>query len=513
MNCGEIARKLVERTPELVAVVYEDRRLTAADLLERSIRLVNALRDRGIEPGDRVATLGVNALRSVEEIVALALGGYVRVPLHQGNSPERHQHMIRHSGARALILDEVCRNELGDDAASIGLPCVLVDDGVGSDYERALAAASPVDPRVPILPGDACQLGYTGGTTGLPKGAIQSQRSWLDVTVENLLLMGTGDADAEPGVYLAAGPMTGFAGSYVFSALAAGMTIAVSPDRTAATAARLAREHDATVMVALTPLIEELAESPDVHPEDFRALRRIISAGAPLRSRAIRAFSARFGPILAFAYGQSECLPISVLTPDLLRRGLADEPELLQSAGRATLRSRIVVLGSDGQERPRGEIGEIAADAAGSLIAYWADPAATAAKFTADGLVRTGDLGLLRDDGILFLADRSEDVLRVAGEQVYPSAVEDALSDHPDVLEVVVIGKADPALGEIPHAVVALRGNVAVDAALLTAWWAAESRLSRLPLQIEISGDPLPRTPAGKLSRALVRALVARSSA
>lgn len=509
MNCGEIARKLVERTPELVAVVYEDRRLTAADLLERSIRLVNALRDRGIEPGDRVATLGVNALRSVEEIVALTLGGYVRVPLHQGNSPERHKHMIRHSGARALILDEVCRNELGDDAASIGLPCVLVDDGIGSDYERALAAASPVDPRVPILPGDACQLGYTGGTTGLPKGAIQSQRSWLDVTIENLLLMG--DAGVEPDVYLAAGPITGFAGSHVFSALAAGMTIVVSPDRTAATAARLAREHHVTVMAALTPLIEELAESPDVDPEDFGTLRLFLSASAPLRSRTIRAFAERFGPTLTFAYGQSECLPISALTPDLLRRGLVDEPELLQSAGRATLRSRIVVLGPDDQELPRGEIGEIAADAAGSLISYWADPGATAAKFTADGLVRTGDLGRMRDDGVLFLTDRSEDVLHVAGERVYPSAVEDALSDHADVLEVVVIGDPDPELGQVPHAVVALRANATADAELLTAWWVAKSRLPQLPLRIEISGEPLPRTPAGKLSRALVRALVGSS--
>ena len=510
MDCGEIARKLVERSPGLVAVVYEERQLTAAGLLERSIRLVNALRERGIEPGDRVATLGVNALRSVEEIVALAMGGYVRVPLHQGNSPERHHHMISHSGARALILDDVCQDELGGgDLRSTGLPCILVDDGLGGDYERALDAASSVDPRVRLLPGDPCQIGYTGGTTGLPKGAIQSQRSWLDVTVENLLLMG--EAGTEPDVYLAAGPMTGAAGAYVFSALAAGMKIVVAPNRTAATAARLAHEHRATVMLALTPLIEELAESPDIRAESFGTIRRVISSSAPLRSRTIRAFADRFGPILTFAYGQSECLPISALTPDLLRRGLADEPELLQSAGRATLRSRIVVVDAAGQELPRGEIGEIAADAAGSLIAYWADPEATATKFTADGLVRTGDLGRLRDDGILFLADRSEDVLVVSGEQVYPSSLEDALSDHPDVLEVVVIGDADPELGQMPRAVVTLRADTQTDARRLAAWWSAESRLSQLPLRVQISDDPLPRTPAGKLSRALVRALAANS--
>ncbi|MGP6170037.1 AMP-binding protein [Microbacterium sp. A204] len=510
MDSGQIIRKLAETSPDHVAVIFEDRSLTASELLDRSFRLANALRASGLEPGDRIATLGGNALRSIEELVGLAIGGFVRVPLHQGNSADRHRHMIEHSGARALIVDAGGLHEIGETTSTAGLSAVLVDDEQGA-YEQALAEASSADPRVAIRPGDSIQIGYTGGTTGLPKGAIQSHRGWFDVTVENLLLMGP--PDPEHDVYLAAGPISGAAGSYVFSALARAMPIVIAPDRTAATAARLAVAHGATVMLALPPLIEELAGSESFDADDFEGMRMVISAGAPLRSRTIREFITRFGPILTFVYGQSECLPIAALTPALIRRALAGEPELLQSCGLPTLRSRIVIVDADGREVPRGEVGEIAADAAGAMVAYWANPDATRNKFTADGLVRTGDIGLLRHDGVLVLSDRVEDVLTVDGHAVYPSAVEDALFDHAAVREVVVIGQDDDDLGQLPRAIVTLREADATDADELRTWWRSDSRLAVLPLQIEVVDGDLPRTPAGKLSRALIREAFSASRA
>lgn len=506
MDCGDIARKYARRSPDANAVTFEGTTLSAAELLERSFRLANGLEALGLAHQDAVATLGVNSLRSVEEVVGLAIGGFIRVPLHQGNSAAAHRHMLEHSRARVLITDSVGLAECGD--ALVGLEhleAIIVDDDTSPlRYSSLLASASSHDPSIRLADDDAIQIGYTGGTTGPSKGAVQTHGRWLDVTIENMGLLPAPDA-AIVDRFVAAGPLSGAAGSYTFACLARGIEIIIAPDRTITTATRLVEKHDATILFALPPLVQAVADDPAAGPLNHTRLRSIISAGAPLASRIIRTISAKVGPILTFAYGQSECLPIAALTPDLIARGTASEPELLRSVGRPLTRSIVRIVSPSGDELPVGDVGEITADAAGNLAYYWGNPEATAEKITSDGYVRTGDLGRLRHDGILFLADRSEDIITMRGAAVIPSDLEDNFAEHPAVHEVVVIGRDDIELGQRPEAVVSLTPGSPLSENDIRDWWLARSSGDAALVSVRLSPRPLPRTPAGKLSRRLVR--------
>lgn len=505
MDCGQIVRKFAQRNRTATAVTFEGETLSAQQLLERSFRLANGLTALGIRPGDTVATLGLNALRSVEEITGLAIGGFVRVPLHQGNTSEGHRYMLEHSRSRVLITDAAGVAELGDAVINLEhLEAIIVDDDDSPlRYDDVLAAAAQDDPNVWVRDDDPIQLSYTGGTTGRPKGAVHTHGRWLDVCTDNIELLPP--RRETPDRFVASGPLSGAAGSYLFSCLAHDIQIIVAPDRTTSTAARLVREHSATILMALPPLVQALADDADIVPSEMSSLRRILSVGAPLSSRSIRSVAEKFGSILTFGYGQSECAPISALTPDLIARGLDGEPHLLRSVGRAMLRSNVRITGADGSPLALGETGEIEADAAGSLHSYWGDPAATAAKITPDGYVRTGDLGRIEDDGILFLSDRSEDLIVFHGRTLMPSEIENAFADHPAIHEVVVVGVPDREAGQIPRAVVSLRPGAAVDEETIERWWGTQGHGLEVPVVLHISPVPLPRTPAGKLSRRMIR--------
>ncbi|GAA3886350.1 long-chain fatty acid--CoA ligase [Leifsonia kafniensis] len=505
MDCGQIVGKFARYRPDSAAVIFGGTTLTSRELLERSFRLANGLAALGIRRGDTVATLGVNALRSVEEITGLAIGGYIRVPLHQGNDAESHRYMLENSRARVLITDATGLAECGDALISLEhLEAIIVDDvDAHLRYADVIAAADPSDPGLAFTQDDILQIGYTGGTTGRPKGAVQTHGSWLDVTTDNMTLLppsaGAGD------LFVVGGPVAGGASTYLYSCFAKGIGIVVAPDRKASTAARLIQEHRASILMALPPLVQGLVDDTGIDGFNLSSLRSIISAGAPLSSRVIRSVTERFGPVLTFVYGQSECVPIAALTPDLIAAGIAAEPELLQSVGRPTVRSAIRIVGPDGNELPAGETGEITADAAGTMHSYWDDPQGTAAKLTADGFVRTGDLGHTSEDGVLFLSDRVEDIIRYGDTTVTPSFLEDAFSDHPAVHEVVVIGVPDKKLGQLPHAVLSVTPGSGIREDDIRVWWAGRTSAQDVPVSVQLSPTPLPRTPAGKLSRRLIR--------
>ncbi|AWB88277.1 class I adenylate-forming enzyme family protein [Salinibacterium hongtaonis] len=505
MDCGQILRKFAQQRPDAPAVTFEGVTLTASQLLARSYRLANALSALGLRRGDAVATLGVNALRSPEEIAGIAIGGFVRVPLHQGNTAEAHRYMLENSRARVLITDPIGLAECADSLIALEhLEAVIVDSDSGHlKYNDVLAAADPRDPGLVLGDDEVVQIGFTGGTTGRPKGAVQTHGRWVDVSIDLMGLLPAPAAQVDR--FLAAGPFSGPAGTFLFSCIARGIEIVISPDRTAATAARLVQQHRATIISALPPLVQSLSEDPGIDTFDLTSIRSIISAGAPLRSRVIRTLTERFGPVLTFCYGQSECVPIAALTPDLVARGVSGEPELLRSVGRPTLRSAVRIVSPEGKELALGEPGEITADAAGKLARYWDNPEATAEKITADGYVRTGDLGRMREDGVLFLTDRSDDIITVRGTAVVPSDLEDAFADHPAIHEVVVIGRPDTDLGERPEAVISLKPGSEFAEQDIRDWWHGRSSGDDAVVTVLLSADPLPRTPAGKLSRRIIR--------
>jgi acyl-coenzyme A synthetase/AMP-(fatty) acid ligase len=508
MDCGEIFRRLGTLYRGRPMAVFGDDVLSGHQLYERGCRLANALLQAGVAPQDRVATLGPNARRSLEEVGGLALGGFTRVPLHHGASADAIHHMLADSQARFLIADAGAYGELKPRLGRLpDLARVIVaDDSGASEYDSWLASAPSTDPGVRIRPDDMIQLGYTGGTTGRPKGAIQTHGGWLRVTMENLLAVAPlGDADG----YLAAGPLSGAAGSYLFSMWTHGVTTYVAEDFSPQALARQARVNRPTVALMLPPVIEDLlAAGEEVDDGDFASLRVLLTMGAALRVPAIEAITRRFGPILTLAYGQSEALPAAMLRPSDLRRAAQGRQGILASVGLPTPTSRIVILDTAGRPVPSGVLGEITVDTPGNMRGYWRAPEATADKLLPDGMVRTGDVGYLDADGYLYVEGRSDDMIRARHGLIVPQPIERLLERHPAVIEAAVVGVpgVHAETFDTPRAVVQLRADSAITAAELLDWAFREGGVPG-ELTVVTQTEELPKSHVGKLLRRVVRDL------
>src|SRR5713101_6494109 len=193
MDFGSIVRKSARMYGSNTAVVYGDRKLTYADLYERSCKLVNGLAANGVKPGDRVCTLEENSLESVEQLTGVALGGFVRSPMYTQNTPDVTAYMLNLVGARALIIQDNYWKDLVpymSEAPSVETVIVRGDTSDGAlNYDDVLAKASADDPMVRVDPDDVHIIRFSAGTTGRPKGIYHTMRNWLGMGNEIALML------------------------------------------------------------------------------------------------------------------------------------------------------------------------------------------------------------------------------------------------------------------------------------------------------------------------------------
>lgn len=499
-TCGEILRRAGTITPGLTAVLFEGRRLTYGQVFERACRLVNGLYGLGAEKQDRVALLGPNTLESVEQIGALALGGFVRVPLHYGNDLDNHVYMLNDSGATVVIADPESAAALQTRAAQMPALRHIVSFGPDTqvDYDDMLAHAAAEDHHWPVQPEDMIQIGYTGGTTGPSKGTVQTHHSWLDVAMENLSLLPNMD---ESDAFLAATALTGAAGAYLFPAISRYMHVVITPAFDAPTVLRLIEEHRVSLTVMLPAMVHALAQDPTAGKTDLSSLRIIFLASTSMSERAIREATAVLGDVLLFGYGQSESTPATMLTPKDIRCGLDGDLALLRSVGRPTPRSQVKVVNDEGAEMPPGTDGEVLIQTVGTMREYWRDPDATTAKMASDGFVRTGDVGRMDSRGYLQLLGRADERIVAGDDTAYPVEIENLISANAAVKEVAVVGVAADG-GELPCAVLYLHEGS--DAETVRQW--CDTALSDIRMaRVSVRTDPLPKTAVGKILRRAVK--------
>jgi len=478
--------------------------MTYGEVYERSCRLVNALLALGIRPQDRVATLGPNTPRSLEQIGGLALGGFVRVPLHYRNPAELQRFMLEHVGARALITDSHHYHALRDTLADLStLEFVIVDDGGGPlRYEDMLGSVSGEDPEIAVRPQDMIHMTFTSGTTGRPKATVQTHRSWLAVTAENMIQLPPMTRDDR---YLAASPLSHGGGSVLFALIARAVSNIVMPTYDPGQAAELIERHGVTVTVMAPTMVHRLIHDPAAARRDLSSVRVIFAIGAAISEQVIREVAGTFGDVLHLGYGQSEALPATILTPQEIRRGIDGEESLLRSSGRPVAGAAVKILDTADREVPAGELGEIAVDTPGNMKELWAEPQATAARFTSDGFIRTGDIGYVDDRGYLFVVGREGDEIVSAGTKVWPAELENAVASHPGVLEVAAVGFADSAAGQVPGAVVVLKDGHSASEEEIIAWCRERLPAPASPVRVVFQTDPLPKSPVGKMLRRAVQ--------
>ena len=244
--------------------------------------------------------------------------------------------------------------------------------------------------------------------------------------------------------YLAAGPLTHAAMLPLWGILAAGGAVVVLPAFHPARFLELVEQERCTTTLLVPTMIQMIVTLPEAGQADLSSLRAVFYGAAPISEQTLAEATPILGPILYQMYGQSEAVPLTVLTPrDHVLDGTEQERLRLRSAGRPTPGTELTIVDEDGKELPAGEVGEIAARSPAAMACIWQDPEATAARTLPDGSVLTRDMGYVDADGYLFLADRKEDLIISGGFNIWPAELENALASHPAVAEAAVV--------RIPH--------------------------------------------------------------
>jgi acyl-CoA synthetase (AMP-forming)/AMP-acid ligase II len=479
--------------------------VTYADLLDRSVRLVNALRAMDIAPGERVALLVDNRLESLEHITGLALGGYVRCALYTHDTAERHRYLLDLTEASALIVQDAYLPALApllDELDHLRTVIVLGKSGERLDYHQLLASADSRDPLVRVHEEDAHVIRFSAGTTGLPKGIVHSVRAWMDMGNEVALVL---EGFSEEDCYLAVGPFTHAAGVIAWPLIAAGARTIVLANFEPERYLELVESERATVTIVGPTMIKMLTEHPAAARRDLSSLRAVAYGTAPAPEATVTRAIEVWGNIMYQIYGQSEGLPLTILGPrHHVVDGTPEQRRWLRSAGRPTPNAMIRIVDEDDNELPAGEVGEVVGFTPGRMTGIWGQPEATAERITADGWLRTRDMGSLSEDGFLYIADRKEDTIISGGFNIWPNELENALTMHPAVAEAAVVGVPHDKWGQTPHAVVVRRGGVHVDEQELIAW--TREKVGSVKKITAVTFVPeLPRTPIGKVLRRVLR--------
>jgi long-chain acyl-CoA synthetase len=504
LNFGRISRH-AERFRDDLAIqdLGNGHRASYGEHFERVGRVCGALTTLGIRGDAPFAVLSNAGHHYVELWRAGLVGGGVINPLNTRLAREEIVYILNDSGAEVLFVDAAHAEVALELRSRVpGLRhLVQVGDGPAADcdsrLEELMKTASSSFPPEPAEDA-AAVLMYTGGTTGLPKGVVLSQKA-IALVIYRMLI----DFPIETGMrFLNFMPMFHIGGITSWGLLlpVGGRTV-VLPAFEPGAVNRAIREHDITLIGAVPTMLAQMLQHPDFEPSMLASLRLVLYGAAPMPPTLLDRLMA-LSPDLSLvqSYGMTECASTAtVLAPRDHRQG----GDILQSVGRTAVGVEVEIRDADGKPVAAGEIGEIYIRCDSTMTEYWNKPEQTQASLI-DGWYRSGDAGRLDDQGYLFLADRVKDMIVTGGENVYSLEVENAISSHPEVNQVAVIGIPDELWGETVHAIVVCEpGSVAEIE--LTAYARKTIAGFKVPKTWTLQSDPLPVSAAGKILKRELR--------
>jgi len=477
-----------------------------AEVARRVGGLASGLSDLDLDRGDRVGVLMLNSARHLELWFAIPVAGMVMNDLNFRLAPEELRFICDDSQVKVLFVDESflpVAQQLRDSVASID---TLVWVGPGTEApDGTIAYESMVDTPPIELPEleseDIAAIFYTGGTTGLPKGAILTHRN----LTANALHMGLHARIAPVDRYLHAAPQFHLADGALAYALtwAGGTHVFIPAFDPAATIAALANERCTMVLLVPTMISMVLAHG-GLADADISSMRVVMYGASPMPGEVQRQALEAFGCGFAQAYGMTEASPlVSWLDEETHERGArGEEPyaSRLRSAGVPVVGVRTEVRRPDGSLASVGEAGEIYIQGPNIMRGYWNREAETTHALV-DGWYRSGDVAYADDGGYLYIVDRAKDMIISGGENVYTTEVENAVYHHPSVAEAADFGSPHEEWGETVHVEVVLKPGAELTSDELIAscreWLAGY----KLPRSVVIRGaeDPLPKSGAGKI--------------
>jgi acyl-CoA synthetase (AMP-forming)/AMP-acid ligase II len=492
----DMARIWSRKTPDKAALIATDRVVTYAQLDDRSNRIANTLAAAGIPPGSHVGYLGKNSAEFFEIWVGVNKAGCAFTPLNWRCAPAELTEVVNDAkvplvfaGRDFTELAERVRRTAEIDMA------VVPETQLDTWSSRAGAA----DPGIALTDSAPALLAYTSGTTAAPKGVPISHGAlgmWFRAAATEPSVDWNSDD-----IGLMVMPNFHLAGTWVsLSALYNGASLAILPafEPTAFVAAVAA--HRPTVTCLVPTAIQLLLDHASAQPGDFSSLRRLLYAGSPIGQHTLKQALDVFGCDFVQFYGTTETFIITLLRPEQHR---VDDPDLLKSCGQPMPGVELRIVDPNGGDVSSGVTGEVVVRSPWMFAGYRDRPDATATAII-DGWYYTGDAGTRDEAGNLFLVDRLKDMIVSGGENIYSAEVERALTGHPSVVSVAVVGAPDEKWGERVVAFVVPHPGRPVDVSDLVLHCRGMIAGYKVPKEIHFI-DALPLTATGKVQKAVLR--------
>lgn len=497
-----------QSTPKAVALKCEGQQVDYQQLDSASDQLAQGLLALGIEPGARVGLLAKDSIASVEILLACAKIGAVFTPVNWKLAQPEITYILSDAQIQVLFVDEELAPSTEQASQEYHLNQLKRTIVLNEQYQQWRSEQPVKSPNIVIDPEQVVVQMYTSGTTGRPKGVqlphrsffaiakeyAQSDKQWINHNADdncmNLL------------------PLFHIGGLWwVVRCLASGATTTMMPAFIAHQVLKTIETDRINKTCMVPAMIQFLFSEPAYQTTDFSSLKCIIYGGSPIAEALLDRALATFGCDFLQIYGMTEtgnmavCLPAKAHTQSSIQNG---NRHLLKAVGKAHPGVSLKVVNPTGDELPIGQIGEILINSPANMVGYWQLPQASNSTLI-DGWVHTGDAGYFDDEGYLYVCDRIKDMICYAGENVYPAEIESVLFEHPDIAEVAVIGVPDPNWGESIKAMVVKKPDSKPSPRSIMMFGKGKLADFKLPKSVDFV-ESLPRTPAGKLQKAKIRA-------
>ncbi|WP_119421737.1 class I adenylate-forming enzyme family protein [Desertibaculum subflavum] len=496
-NIDAMFRASVARDSNALALVDGATRLTYAELDRAVERVAGNLAGLGIGKGDRVAVILGNRREFVFAVLATARIGAVAVPIGTRNRLPENEYVLGHCGAKAVIFEAELAGEIPTRDACPDLAHRFAAGGSGAgarDVAELLAPA--LAPKVEIAEEDVFCILYTSGTTGRPKGAMLTHFGSIHSALhfEHAIGLKPGDRTV---LAVPASHVTGLI-AVILSFVAVGGTTFLLPAFKARDFLELMARERINVVILVPAMYNLCLLEPDFASFDLSHWRLGGYGGAPMPEVTIRAMAERLPHLdLYNGYGATETTSPTTAMPPKLGKIVTD------SVGKVVHCGEVVVMDEEGREVAPGEKGEIWIAGPMVIPGYWNNAQANAENF-AGGFWKSGDIGSIDAEGFVRVFDRKKDMINRAGFKVFSAEVENVLAHHPGVVECAIVGRPDPVLGERTVAFVMPKPGFD-NAAELRGFLAERLADYKVPDQIVLIDEPLPRNPNGKVVKAPLR--------
>lgn len=501
---GRIIESNERHLPHQAALVFGDKILTHAGYAARSRQLSSAFYKVGCRKQDRVAMLTQNSLEQCEIYGAGELTGFIIAGINFRLVAEEVAYQLQDCQARVFLFQEIYTDlvaAIRDRLTSVvQFVCIGKAPEWAAEYESFLASGDAEGAPYRADEGDIAYLVYTSGTTGKPKGCMLGHYTQMHTIKACSADIGINRTDRAAVVM----PLFHVGGKVVqLGAMWQGATTVILDKFEPEHYLQTLQDQRITVGHLAPAMILNLLESPLASTLDFSALRVILYSAAAMPTAVLRRAMEIFGPVFQQQYGLTESAGTSLHRLEHLPDGDEKEQRRLRSVGVPFPGVDMRIADEDGNALPQGEAGEILFRGPGNMLGYWNNSAATIDALR-DGWLRTGDIGMLDEDGYCYLVDRKKDMINSGGENIYSREVEEVLFTHPAILEAAVIGVPDEKWGESVRAVIVVRDGQSVSEEDVINHCRTYLASYKKPRSVVFT-DALPRFASGKFDKVSIR--------